>query len=73
MEILLPIVVLAIGVAAARVIGIFLAKPGKVTRVYTKPVISGSWGVAERERQREQERQQQEQQQTVTNPTESHA
>lgn len=44
MEILLPIVALAIGVAIARVIGIMLAKPGKVDRVYTKPVISGSWG-----------------------------
>lgn len=58
MEILLPIVALAIGVAIARVIGIMLAKPGKVDRVYTKPVISGSWGEAERERQRREQRDQ---------------
>ncbi|MBX3351425.1 MAG: hypothetical protein KF684_00705 [Phycisphaeraceae bacterium] len=72
MELLIPIIVLAIGVAAVRVIGIVLAKPGKVDRVYTKPVISGSWGVAERERQR-QEQQKQQQQPTDTNPSESNA
>lgn len=71
MEILLPIVVLAIGVAAARVIGIMLAKPGKIDRVYTKPVISGSWGEAEREKQRQE--QQKQNQPTDTNPSESHA
>lgn len=39
-----PVAVLAIAIAAVRAAGVLIVKPPKARRVYTKPVISGSWG-----------------------------
>ncbi|MGP1310545.1 MAG: hypothetical protein ACTS27_10145 [Phycisphaerales bacterium] len=42
--IFVPIIVLAIAIALVRAMGVLMVKPRSTERVYTKPVISGSWG-----------------------------
>ena len=53
-ELLVPIAVLAIVIALVRAFGVLVAKPKSTQRVYTKPVISGSWGQRQNQTQPEQ-------------------
>lgn len=54
-ELLVPIAVLAVAIAAIRAAGVFIAKPkGPPRRVYTQPVISGSWGVQQQQKSQAQ-------------------
>jgi hypothetical protein len=43
-ELFVPIAVLAVAIAIVRAVGVLVVKPRNTDRVYTKPVISGSWG-----------------------------
>lgn len=43
-ELFVPIAVLAVAIAIVRAVGVLVVKPRNTERVYTKPVISGSWG-----------------------------
>jgi hypothetical protein len=59
-ELFVPIAVLAIAIALVRAFGVLMVKPKNTERVYTKPVISGSWG------QQQQKQSQSEQHETTT-------
>lgn len=48
-ELFVPIAVLAIAIALVRAFGVLAVKPKRTERVYTKPVISGSWGQQQRQ------------------------
>lgn len=43
-ELLVPIAFLAVVIAIIRALGVLMVKPQNTRRVYTQPVISGSWG-----------------------------
>jgi len=59
-ELLAPIIVRAVVIAAIRAAGVFIAKPkGPPRRVYTQPVISGSWGVQQQQQRAQPEAPQQ--------------
>lgn len=53
-ELFVPIAVLAIAIALVRAFGVLMVKPKNTERVYTKPVISGSWGQRQSQSQEKQ-------------------